>query len=366
MILNKRLRSEIRRSGFTINQVKTRLQYKDSRQDVTGLIVNKKANTKSEYWRTVRAQCHSLFTTGEFSETVNGEKILGNINSLEGRLNFIDHVDHYNRLRQKPPLNPKYQPKKEAIKHNNAKNRRYLHSGREDTFSKFLFYRLFYGNKQPTILTEGKTDNLYLKSAIHMLANRYPRLASPQSASSPYTLQLRFLEYTERTRYLLELHGGTDYLKDFIRHYKTHFNYYTAPNPVNPVIIFVDNDKGPKGLISYVNSINGKTIVPSSVSDIRKSNFVHIFHNLYLVLTPQGSGGCMTDIEYFFKAPDRLRQYKGKCFNTIANRNEDTDLSKDSFARHVVLPNKSNIDFSGFNALLDRIVEVIKHYDSIK
>lgn len=27
-------------------------QYKDSRQEVTGLVVNKKPNTKNEYWRT--------------------------------------------------------------------------------------------------------------------------------------------------------------------------------------------------------------------------------------------------------------------------------------------------------------------------
>jgi len=57
----KKLKSEISRSGFSITEKKMRIQYKDSRQDVTGLIVNKKPNVKKGYWRTVKSQCHSLF-----------------------------------------------------------------------------------------------------------------------------------------------------------------------------------------------------------------------------------------------------------------------------------------------------------------
>tara|TARA_R110001592_G_scaffold316495_1_gene592989 strand:- start:5794 stop:6927 length:1134 start_codon:yes stop_codon:yes gene_type:complete len=105
----KKLKSEITRSGFFINDKKTRIQFKDSRQDVTGLVVNQKPNVKKEYWRTAKSQCHSLFHTGSFTKTVAGEVVEGNINELEGQLNFIDQVDCYNRLRQKPPLNHIYQ-----------------------------------------------------------------------------------------------------------------------------------------------------------------------------------------------------------------------------------------------------------------
>lgn len=367
-VVSKKLRTEIRRSGFSINDSKTRNQYRDSRQDVTGLVVNKKPNTKKEYWRTVRAQCDSLFKTGDFKELVNGVAIKGNINRLEGKLNFIDHVDLYNRLRQAPPLNPKYQPKTEAIKNNKAKLRRYLHSGREITFSKFLFYRFFYASELPTILTEGKTDNIYLKAAIHMLAKSFPRLASEESTTAPYELLLRFIEYTKRTRFLLELHGGSDYLKDFIIDYQNHFKNYKAPRPEKPVIIVVDNDGGPKDLINYVNKIDGKSIFPTSASDLRSSEFVYIFHNLYLVLTPQKKGNpkTKTDIEYFFTDKDRLRKYRGKCFNTVLKRDSTSDLSKDAFAMHVVHANKKKIDFTGFNEILGRVVKVLDHYDSIK
>jgi len=159
-IPGKRLRSEIRRSGFEINHSKTRLQYQNSRQDVTGLVVNKKPNVRKEYWRTVRAQCHSLFHRGYFTKTVGRAKVRGNINELEGQLNFIDQVDQYNRLRQKPPLDPIYAVAKHGV---NTLN---LLTGREKTLSKFLYYRLFYGNDKPTILCEGQTDNVYLKSAL--------------------------------------------------------------------------------------------------------------------------------------------------------------------------------------------------------
>src|SRR5690606_25602532 len=51
------LESEFARAGLKINKKKTRIQYKDSRQDVTGLVVNRKPNVKCEYWRTVKPQC---------------------------------------------------------------------------------------------------------------------------------------------------------------------------------------------------------------------------------------------------------------------------------------------------------------------
>ncbi len=79
----------------------------------------------------MRAQCDHLFKHGEFLEVVDGKDIKGNVNSLAGKLNFIDQVDHYNRLRQGEKLNPKYHLKKDVNKNGHAKKRRYLHSSRE-------------------------------------------------------------------------------------------------------------------------------------------------------------------------------------------------------------------------------------------
>jgi RNA-directed DNA polymerase len=363
----KKLKSEIKRAGFSINDKKTRIQFKDSRQDVTGLVVNQKPGVKKEYWRTAKAQCHSLFRTGSFTTKVAGLEVSGNINELEGQLNFIDQVDHYNRLRQKPPLNPVYALRRDQQKF--LKHTKHLLSGREKTFRDFLYYRLFYGNETPTILCEGKTDNVYLKSAISQLSSSYPRLASPKTSSTDYKLHLRFTKYTKRTKFLLELDGGVDHLRDFIINFRRQYAFYKAPKPKHPVIIFLDNDKGPGGLLSYLSSNNLGTEYPASTSktkDFRQAEYVHVFHNLYLVLTPLEKSGQFTDIEYFFDDATRLKVHNKKCFNTVSKRDDKKDLSKNDFAEHIVKAQKKSINFDGLKPLLDRMVKAIEHYDTIK
>ena len=360
-IASKNLTNEITRAGFSINDKKTRIQYKDSRQDVTGLIVNQKPNVKKEYWRTVKSQCHNLFQTGSFTKKVTGEVLQGNINELEGQLNFIDQVDVHNRLRQKPTLNPIY-----AI-HQRTSNTASRLSGRERTFSRFLYYRLFYGNTKPTILCEGKTDNVYLKSAISSLVASYPQLAKAKTKDTNYELLIRFIEYSKRTRFLLELHGGTAYLTPFIIKFDKHHKFYKAPQPQQPVIIVLDNDTGFPGIESQLKK-NESIAYPTTLKkdDYRNADFIHVIHNLYIVLTPLTSKGKYTDIEYLFDDATRLEKYDGRCFNTVDKRNKKVDLSKDSFAQHIIKMQKDTINFDGVKPLLDRILKAIKHYDSIK
>ncbi len=363
----KKLNSEIKRAGFEINEKKTRLQYKDSRQDVTGLIVNKKPNVKKEYWRIVKSQCNSLFHTGTFiKKTVAGE-VEGNINELEGQLNFIDQVDFFNRSRQKPALNPVYAHKREQQKY--LKHTKYLLFGREKTFSRFLYYRLFYGNDKPTLLCEGKTDNVYLKSAASQLVTDYPILACAKDKASPYKLLVHFVEYSKRTRFMLELFGGTDYLRGFIQHFPEQYKFYKASKPQHPVIIILDNDKGPGSLLSYVAAISSTQLYPTGLdkkNDLRKAEFIHIMHNLYIVLTPLSLKGEPTDIEYLFDDATRLTRHNGKYFNTADKRDDKADLSKEAFANHIIKAQKGSINFNGLKPLFDRIVAAITHYDSIK
>ncbi|MFL1513142.1 reverse transcriptase domain-containing protein [Pseudomonas prosekii] len=54
----------ISKKGFTINPQKVRLQRRDEKQVVTGLIVNQKVNTDRRYIRTTAAMIHSLSTLG--------------------------------------------------------------------------------------------------------------------------------------------------------------------------------------------------------------------------------------------------------------------------------------------------------------
>lgn len=49
---------------------------------------------------------------------------------------------------------------------------------REKEYMKFLFYKYFWQNKKPLIITEGKTDVRYLKSALKSLNLEYPELVN--------------------------------------------------------------------------------------------------------------------------------------------------------------------------------------------
>ena len=84
----------ITKAGFSINEKKTRLQFRDSRQEVTGLIVNKKLNVNHSYVRKTRAMAHQLYSTGEY--LIDG--VPGSIKQLEGCFSFIDQLDHYNNI----------------------------------------------------------------------------------------------------------------------------------------------------------------------------------------------------------------------------------------------------------------------------
>lgn len=96
----------VEKIGFKINSAKTRMQYMDSRQDVTGLVVNSKVNTRAEYRHASRAMVHRLLNTGvfqlkEYNLDESGNLIVtevdGTIEQLNGILSFIDSVNLINK-----------------------------------------------------------------------------------------------------------------------------------------------------------------------------------------------------------------------------------------------------------------------------
>src|SRR5690606_25079575 len=86
------LSNEINKAGFSINENKKRLQLKNKRQIVTGLVVNEKINVIRNYYKETRAMAHKLYRTGR--SEIDGEP--GNLNQLEGRFTFINQLTWYN------------------------------------------------------------------------------------------------------------------------------------------------------------------------------------------------------------------------------------------------------------------------------
>lgn len=345
------LKRIVTRSGFSFNPEKTRMQYRDSRQEVTGLTVNRKVNVPTTYRNTVRAMVSNLFKTGEFEfiykkrdakgNVVVVNKLQGERKQLLGMLSYIDQVDRFNRkLREDNGLDPVDT------------------AGRIALFRRFLYFDAFYAPDEPIVVCEGKTDNVYLRCAIKSLASSYPKLVTP---SSPPKLKIRFHKYSERrTSEITELTGGVGGVCKLLKHYHEDVrNKFKASPPKHPVIVLIDNDNGAHSIYETISGITKKT-KPAGLS-----NFIHVTSNLYVVPTPLGPGNTQTSIEDFFDAKTLATPLNGKTFHRKMKGDDSVKhYGKAPFALEVVAKQAGMIDFKDFKAILDRVVNVIDDYEA--
>lgn len=352
--VGKGLAQLVEKAGFRINKAKTRMQYMDSRQDVTGLVVNSKVNTRAEYRRTARAMVHRLLNTGSFqrkqlSHDDKGNllttEIPGTLGQLNGILSFIDSVNVFNKRKDM----------KQSDKENDLKQSEDPDCN-EKVYRNFLFFKNFYASPRPLIICEGKTDNIYLKAAIQRLADAHPSLTEMKENGS-IGLKVCFFRRNATTGRILGLSGGTGELETLLTRYATMSKNITAPGQKQPVILLIDNDEGAKGIYGKV-----KHITKSSV-DLKSSSFIYVMKNLYVVPTPLTPAGENTMIEDFFEASLKMTELNGKTFNPSPKGfNQKTQYGKNHFAKYVVKKNQTTIDFSGFNPILARIEAVLNDY----
>lgn len=336
------LQNIVARSGFRINEEKTRMQYRGSRQEVTGLVVNKKINIRHEYRHAVRAMVHSLLTKGSFelyaydqnAVPVRLAKRTGTPDQLHGMLGFIDTIDLYNRREiegSKDPAHP---------------------STKELTYRRFLIYTYLYAAEKPVIVCEGDTDNVYLTHAIRGLAREFPDLAGVEGGK--IRLKVRLFKYprTSTARILGLNDGGSSLLAKFVGTYKKETEKFKAPGGENPFIILYDNDSGAKGLRSAIQEVSQKPVTG-------KENFVRVVQNLYALPTPLARGATQSKIEDFFDAAVKATIINGKKFDDKNHLETATHYGKKVFAHQVVRPNADTIDFTGFRPLLTNLVAII-------
>ncbi|MDH1899023.1 hypothetical protein [Aeromonas caviae] len=215
-------------------------------------------------------------------------------------------------------------------------------------------------------LCEGKTDNIYIKAAILRLSEKFDLLSNAKTDEKEYELLVNFLEYSKRTRYLLDLYGGASYLKRFVERYRSDYSYYRAPAATQPVIIVADNDSGSTELISYL--VNNKPLYPELKKDkvesnkiIKDSSFVHVEKNLYIVFTPLIDGRD-SFMENLFSHETLNIEVDGRKFSPQQEADTKNSYGKNTFATKVVSAKKHSIPFSGFEPLLTRMEEAIIHY----
>jgi RNA-directed DNA polymerase len=337
----------IKKSGFSVNESKVRLQFEDSQQNVTGLVVNHKANTPASYRSTLRAMAKNLFKTGSFthdtyikdsSGAYSKQTELGTLDQLQGMFGHVRHVDEFNsRLRHEE-----------------------IPFGRANLYKRFFLFSQFFCSPMPVILCEGKTDNTYLLHAIRSRVNNFPELAT-KNPTGDIKLLIRIFKYVERKAgKTIGMSGGdgevskfiTAYLAEVLRHFK-------APGvSQHPVLLVVDHDSGGKGPYDTASKKVGRTL------DMLKS-FEHVAANLYLVPTPLPFGATSSCIEDCFQPATLAKTLGGKTFNYKTNKLKPTEYGKAYFAEHVVKAEANTIDFSGFDPLLNSIKGVIAHYATL-
>jgi retron-type reverse transcriptase len=340
-VIGDELQSTIAAAKFKINASKTRIQFRGSRQMVTGLTVNTKVNVSQRYWRSVRSMCRSLYDNGEYylPGAIAGSPptMIKSLDPLAGMLSHVHNV------KRKSGSYPDKSPDGTVF-------------GQTDFF-RFWFYKSFIASQRPVIICEGPTDNVYLRNAVRRLAVYHPVLGALTPEGFKYAVAL--FSYANEIHKILKLTGGISPLLAFIHGYRKHLAAYKKCNLTQPVIVVVDNDSALSG--SVCNAL--KKHFGVDITHASPAPFFHLTDNLYLVKTPLVGTLSVSCIEDLFDAPTRAMTLGGKAFHTEKKGFDPTKhIGKVPFATKIVSPNSATISWAGFAPLLDRIVAVLGDY----
>ncbi|MGT2751027.1 retron Ec67 family RNA-directed DNA polymerase/endonuclease [Streptococcus orisasini] len=393
------LNNIIEKAGFKINEKKTRISYWNSRQLVTGLVVNKRVNIPREYYKATRGMAHQLYL-GE-DVYINGKEVKNPINRLTGRFAFINQVERFDDERM------------------NLEQTEF--SAKEKTFQRFLFYKNFYGAEKPVLITEGKTDVRYIRAALKKLYNNFPKLITIEEGKVDY--KITFFKKSDTFEKYLDLnkHGGSIFEKIWNlycdnqifkkKNFNNVYNYFKRINSTSksPVIMIFDNELGMKDspIHQFINKYgsNTKTIFSKEYrecvrsrreelkrekktkkqidieiekfkkdfakdkkfkleTELRKNECVHLKDNLYIMLIPLiKPEQNKSDIEALLLTEDieKINQKLGKKFESSEKDFIEKDnYSKDKLSKQIMY-SYQNISFENFKKLFENIEKIINH-----
>lgn len=346
------LENVIIKAGFKINHNKTRINSNNIRQEVTGLVVNRKINISKSYRKSCRAMCNELYRSGKYffyltpknrvSERTKVEESKC-VSRIEGMLSHIYDIQKYQLLIR--------DDKKQA-------------PSITDEFRKFLFYKYFVRNVLPLIVTEGKTDKIYLKCALRRLYVSYPTLIDVDQNGFDLKLYIRFFNLESKNSEIMKLGGGgveniCTILKQYYCYVGSDASYKKkiVHMPMRaPVIILLDSDSGVESVAKQAKKLFGVDFTWDS-----PEKFHHLYENLYVVLIPIQNMK-QTCIEDLFDESVLNIELNEKKFNNNNRIDPQKEYGKEVLAKNVVHKNQNSINFDNFHALFERIVAVLDHY----
>lgn len=340
------LLNKIRRSGFSLNNKKTRMSYKESRQMVTGLVVNRKVSVPIEYRKKVRACVHRLIKEGRyFVRDEQGAEVPGNTRVLQGMMNYILHAE---RLSGKKLADGS--DDKSCV-------------GFHRVYRDYLFYTRFFNPASPFVICEGKTDPIHLKASILSKTEKFPCLVDGKGG-----LAISFFNHdgyddhgdvksgrVSVSKALGVFSGGGPSFRNLIVSYNKYLKKYSKEgrdNLSNPVIMIFDNDKG--GILDTISMINNsykKMGMRSMVRVGRDAEYFNPFGNLFIVPVPRKKSMEREDfdIESLYDDETRIGWVNEK---GIVN-------NKVRFAIYV-RDHAKMINFDGFEPILETISKIVR------
>lgn len=344
------LLNKIRRSGFSLNDKKTRMSYKDSRQIVTGLVVNRKISVPIDYRKKVRAYVHRLIKEGQyFVRDEQGAEIPGNARVLQGMMNYILHAERLSGKKLPDSLDDK-----SCV-------------GFHRVYRDYLFYTRFFNPASPFLICEGKTDPIHLKASFLSKAEKFPCLVDGKGG-----MAISFFNHDGYDDYgdvksgrisvskaLGVFSGGGPSFRNLISSYKKFLKKYSKENEVlssNPVIIIFDNDKGGiRDTIPFLKGIsdkaNGGAFKVGEGGEDRDAEYFNPFGNLFIVPVPRNKSIKRSDFDIESLYDDDTRtgwvNEKGIVNNKVRFANYVRDHAK-------------MINFDGFEPILGTISKIVK------
>ncbi|MBY8908256.1 retron Ec67 family RNA-directed DNA polymerase/endonuclease [Salinicoccus roseus] len=362
----KKLNNEINSAGFSLKHNKSRLQQKTERQEVTGLTVNNKVNVNRKFYLKTRAMAHSFYENGSFYINNN----IGTMRQLEGRLAFINRLDKENNIRKYERLTNE-KDKMGFFKHKPL-------NAREKEYQKFLFYKNFWVRTKPLIITEGKTDPLYIKAALKKYYKEYPELIELNN-NNDFEFKIDFFNRTSKLRYFFELEkDGADTMNRLINYYvhknynskrNDKFNYYhffhskMGVPPLYPIVFLFDNEYEKKPLHKFIDNVAPLTNKPVKTlkKELNKTNPTpqNLIGNTYILSVPKSTPNVNGEIEDLLLNITKDLTIKGKKYNKNGG---DQYIGKDILSKYIYQEYES-LNLDSLKPLLDRIVNLKIMYE---
>ena len=308
------LESRIKDAGFEINESKTRMSVRGSRQMVTGLISNKFPNIPAEFYKNSRASVHYLMKgrtahLDRFCEPFQNnctdpptkidpipiEKVL---TSLNGRLSHCRNI--YGRRDDR-----------------DDKKKFFVQNKIDKLYDDFLRFRHFVHGTGPILLAEGLSDILYLKASIAGLSSDIKHIATV-NGSGDVSAEIGFYRPSKIAAELFGIVGGTRNFPIFLERHRDFLRRLGKRVPKRPLVVLVDNDEGIDNISKRIRSSFDVNLKSNDGKD-----YYILYDQVVIVKTPEISGKGSA-IEDFLPKSFLNMKIDGKKFS----RSNEYDSSK--------------------------------------